>query len=147
MKDGFVLGDIYVDVVVCYFYYIEEGGIVMWYGVVIVCGNFYELGIYIIWWKVEWLYWILIVLMIEWNLENVEFVDGMELGLKNVFGLCVFYFYVGNWDIYFCIYGIFKFWLIGGWVSFGCVWMVMVYINDFYLNVVIGLIVYLYFVE
>lgn len=79
----------------------------MCYGVVIGCGDFYELGIYMIQCKVEWLYWILIQNMIEWELEiYVQFEGGVEFGFENVFGLWVMYFYVGDCDIYLWIYGI-----------------------------------------
>lgn len=121
---------------------------VMCYGVVIGWGDFYELGIYIIKCKVEWLYWILIRNMIECEFEvYVQYENGIEFGFWNVFGLWVFYFYFGECDIYLCIYGMLFLILIGSCVSFGCVCMVMVYINGFYLCVQIGVIVYFYLLE
>lgn len=117
----------------------------MCYGVVIVCGDFYILGVYIIWCKVKWFVWILIVVMIKCEFYKYkQYVGGMNGGLDNLLGLCVFYFYCGNCDIYLCIYGMLMFWFIGLRVSFGCVCMVMVYINYFYENVDFGVWVYFY---
>lgn len=71
----------------------------------------------------------------------------MNGGLVNLLGLWVFYLYCGNCDIYLWIYGILIFCFIGLRVSFGCVWMVMVYINYFYENVDFGVWVYFYFFD
>ena len=57
-KDGLVPGDIHVDAIARYLYFIEEGGTAMRYGVAIGRGDLYEAGTFRIRRKVRWPHWV-----------------------------------------------------------------------------------------
>lgn len=144
-REGLVPGDIHVDAVARYLYFIEEGGTAMRYGVAIARGNLYEPGVYTIKRKVEWPCWTPTQNMIERDPElYAPFAGGMEPGPKNPLGSRAFYLYAGSRDTYLRIHGTPEPRTIGGRASSGCVRMVMAHINGLYPQVRIGATAFLY---
>jgi len=143
-KAGLKPGDIHVDAVARYLYFIEEEGMAMRYGVAIARGNLYEPGTYRIGRKVEWPHWTPTAAMLKRNPEYEQFADGVEPGPQNALGSRALYLYLGNRDTYLRIHGSPQPWSIGGRASAGCVRMVMAHINTLYPRVQIGATAFLY---
>ena len=142
---GLVPGDIHVDAVARYLYFIRDDGTAMRYGVAIARGDLYEAGTYKIRRKTKWPTWTPTPAMIRREPETYEqFAAGMDAGPENPLGSRAFYLYVGNRDTYLRIHGSPFPRSIGGRASSGCVRMVMPHINDLYPSVKLGATAYLY---
>jgi lipoprotein-anchoring transpeptidase ErfK/SrfK len=138
-KDGLVPGDIHVDAIARYLYFIEEGGTAMRYGVAIARGNLYEPGTYKIRRKVKWPRWTPTPNMIRRDPEQFAAVaNGLPGGPTNPLGSRALYLYVGDRDTYLRIHGTPFPQSIGGRASSGCVRMVMAHIIELYERVPIG---------
>lgn len=143
-NDGLVPGDIHVDAVARYLYFIEPEGTALRFGVAIAQGEFYEPGTYKIRRKVAWPRWTPTPSMIERNPEYAQYADGMDPGPRNALGSRALYLFVGDRDTYLRIHGTPYPRSIGGRASSGCVRMVMAHINGLYPMVGIGATAYLY---
>ena len=144
-NDRLVPGDIHVDAIARYLYYIEEEGTAMRYGVAIGRGDRYEPGVYTIRRKVEWPHWTPMREMIEREPETyAQYENGMEPGPRNALGSRAFYLYVGARDTYLRIHGTRYPRSIGIRASSGCVRMVMAHIIGLCPRVVIGSTAFLY---
>ncbi len=142
---GLTPGDIHVDAVARYLYYINEDGTAMRYGVAIARGNLYEPGTYTIRRKTHWPTWTPTAAMIKRDPSLYEqYAEGMNAGPTNPLGSRALYLYVGNRDTYLRIHGSPNPESIGGRASSGCVRMVMPHINDLYPSVAINSTAYLY---
>lgn len=145
VNPGLTPGDIHVDAVARYLYYIHDDGTAMRYGVAIARGNLYEPGTYTIKRKTKWPTWTPTAAMIKRDPELYEqHVGGVDGGPTNPLGSRAFYLYVGNRDTYLRIHGSPNPSSIGGRASSGCVRMVMAHINDLYGQVSLGSTAYLY---
>tara|TARA_R110002167_G_scaffold100794_2_gene262790 strand:+ start:24588 stop:25268 length:681 start_codon:yes stop_codon:yes gene_type:complete len=144
-KDGLVPGDIHVDAIARYLYFIEEGGTAMRYGVAIGRGDLYEAGTFRIRRKVRWPHWVPTRAMIEREPEIYsKFADGMPPGPENALGSRALYLYLGERDTYLRIHGTPQPWSIGSRASSGCVRMVMAHINELYPRVELGATAFLH---
>jgi len=140
-----VPGDIHVDAVARYLYFIEEGGTAMRYGVAIARGNLYEPGTYTIRRKAKWPRWTPTADMIKRDPQDyAQFADGMPGGPNNPLGARAFYLFQGNRDTYLRIHGTPYSRSIGGRASSGCVRMVMAHIIGLYDRVQPGATAHLY---
>ena len=138
-RDGLIPGDIHVDAVARYLYFIEEGGTAMRYGVAIARGDLYEPGTYTIRRKVKWPRWTPTRNMIRRDPELYEGVkNGVPGGPTNPLGSRALYLYVGDRDTYLRIHGTPFPESIGGRASSGCVRMVRAHIIELYERVPIG---------
>lgn len=145
-KSGLVPGDIHVDAVARYLYYIEpDGRTAMRYGVAIARGDLYEPGVYTMRFKRKWPTWTPTTAMIERDPGlYAEHAEGMDAGPKNPLGSRALYLFDGNRDTYLRIHGSPEPRSIGGRASSGCVRMIMAHINDLYPNVAPGKTAHLY---
>ncbi len=144
-KAGLVPGDIHVDAVARYLYFIENDGTATRYGVAIARGDLYEPGTFTIRRKAKWPRWTPTQSMIRRDPGLYAGVkNGMPGGLKNPLGSRALYLYVGNRDTYLRIHGTPYPGSIGGRASSGCVRMVRAHINELYDRVPIGSTAYLY---
>jgi len=142
---GLIPGDIHVDAVARYLYFIEPEGTAMRYGVAIARGNLYEPGTYTIRRKARWPKWTPTPAMIKREPQTyAQFADGVPGGPTNPLGSRAFYLYVGNRDTYLRIHGTPSPRSIGGRASSGCVRMVMAHINGLYGRVSTGSTAFLY---
>ncbi|EEX11357.1 ErfK/YbiS/YcfS/YnhG family protein [Ruegeria lacuscaerulensis ITI-1157] len=139
-------GDIHVDAVARYLYFIEESGTTaMRFGVAIARGNLYEPGTYTIKRKAKWPRWTPTADMIRRDPQDyAQFADGMPGGPTNPLGARAFYLYQGNRDTYLRIHGTPYPRSIGGRASSGCVRMVMAHIIGLYDQVQPGATAHLY---
>lgn len=141
-------GDIHVDAVARYLYYILPDGAAMRYGVAIARGSLYEPGTYTIRRKAKWPRWIPTADMIRRDPQDyAQYADGVPGGPTNPLGARAFYLYVGNRDTYLRIHGTPHPRSIGGRASSGCVRMVMAHIIGLYDQVATGSTAYLYAAE
>ncbi|RKF16209.1 L,D-transpeptidase [Roseovarius spongiae] len=144
-NDGLRPGDIHVDAVARYLYFIEEGGTAMRYGVAIARGDLYEPGTYTIKRKAKWPTWTPTAKMIKREPEKyAQFEDGVPGGPTNPLGSRAFYLYEGNRDTYLRIHGTPTPRSVGGRASSGCVRMVMAHIIGLYDRVALGSTAHLY---
>ncbi|UWR03970.1 L,D-transpeptidase [Ruegeria conchae] len=128
-----VPGDIHVDAVARYLYFIENGGTAMRYGVAIARGNLYEPGVYTIKRKAKWPRWTPTAEMIERDpYEYAQFANGVPGGPTNPLGSRALYLYEGGRDTYLRIHGTPYPRSIGGRASSGCVRMAMPHIIGLY---------------
>lgn len=142
---GLKPGDIHVDAVARYLYFIREDGTALRYGVAIARGELYEPGTYLIKRKAQWPTWTPTKDMIERDPHLYEqHADGMDGGPTNPLGSRALYLFEGGRDTYLRIHGSPHPRSIGGRASSGCVRMVMPHINDLYELVTPGAIAYLY---
>lgn len=142
---GLTPGDIHVDAVARYLYFIEEGGTAMRYGVGIARGDLYEPGTYTIRRKARWPGWRPTDSMIERDPESyARFADGVDGGPDNPLGSRAFYLYQGGRDTYLRIHGTPSPRSVGGRTSAGCVRMVMAHIIGLYERVQTGATAVLY---
>lgn len=140
-----VPGDIHVDAVARYLYFIEEGGTAMRYGVAIARGNLYEPGTYTIRRKAKWPRWTPTAEMIKRDPQDyAQFADGVPGGPKNPLGSRALYLFSGNRDTYLRIHGTPYPRSIGGRASSGCVRMTMAHIIGLYDGVRPGATAHLY---
>ena len=138
-------GDIHVDAVARYLYFIEPEGTAMRYGVAIARGNLYEPGTYTIRRKAKWPTWTPTAAMIKRDPATyAQFADGVPGGPTNPLGSRALYLYVGNRDTYLRIHGTPSPRSIGGRASSGCVRMVMAHIIGLYGKVQTGSTAVLY---
>lgn len=138
-------GDIHVDAVARYLYFIEPEGTAMRYGVAIARGNLYEPGTYTIRRKARWPGWTPTPAMVKREPHKYEqYADGVPGGPTNPLGSRALYLYVGNRDTYLRIHGTPSPRSIGGRASSGCVRMVMAHINGLYDQVSTGSTAHLY---
>ncbi|MXU65955.1 L,D-transpeptidase [Oceanomicrobium pacificus] len=138
-------GDLHVDAVARYIYYINGDGTAMRYGVAIAKGNLYEPGTYRIGRKARWPTWTPTANMIRREPEVYkQYENGMDGGPSNPLGSRAFYLYSGGRDTYLRIHGTPYARSIGGRASSGCVRMVMAHINGLYDRVSTGSTAYLY---
>lgn len=139
VSPGLTSGDIHVDPVARFLYFIEEGDTAMRYGVAIAKGNLYEPGTYTIGRKARWPSWTPTNDMIAREPEVYEqYADGMPSGPENPLGSRAFYLFDGGRDTYLRIHGTPEPRSIGGRASSGCVRMIMPHINDLYTKVSTG---------
>jgi len=144
-KAGLIPGDIHVDAVARYLYFIENDGTATRYGVAIARGDLYEPGTFNIRRKAKWPRWTPTQSMIRRDPSlYVGVKNGMPGGLKNPLGSRALYLYVGDRDTYLRIHGTPYPGSIGGRASSGCVRMVRAHINELYDRVPIGSTAYLY---
>ena len=144
-KDGLIPGDIHVDALARYLYFIENNGTALRFGVAIARGNLYEPGTYTIRRKVKWPRWTPTPAMIRREPDvYTKFADGVPGGPTNPLGARALYLYVGNRDTYLRIHGTPFPRSIGGRASSGCVRMVMAHIIGLYEQVSTGSTAYLY---
>ena len=142
---GLTPGDIHVDAVARYLYFIEEGGTAMRYGVGIARGDLYEPGTYTIRRKARWPGWRPTDNMIERDPASyARFADGVDGGPDNPLGSRAFYLYQGGRDTYLRIHGTPYPRSVGGRTSAGCVRMVMAHIIGLYDRVQTGATAVLY---
>ena len=142
---GLTPGDIHVDAVARYLYFIEPEGTAMRYGVAIARGSLYEPGTYSIRRKAKWPRWRPTDDMIARDPGQFEkHKDGMDGGPSNPLGSRALYLYVGNRDTYLRIHGTPHPRSIGGRASSGCVRMVMAHIIGLYEQVTPGSTAVLY---
>lgn len=148
-NEGLRPGDIHVDAIARYLYFVEpEGGTALRYGVAIAKGDLYEPGKYTIKVKKKWPTWKPTEAMIEREPDKfLQHADGMNGGPSNPLGSRALYLFVGNRDTYLRIHGTPSPRSIGGRASSGCVRMVMRHIIDLYPQVPIGATAYLYSAE
>ena len=138
-------GDIHVDAVARYLYFIEPEGTAMRYGVAIGRGGLYEPGTYTIRRKVKWPWWTPTDEMIEREPQTYEqYADGMPPGPSNALGARALYLFQGNRDTYLRIHGTPQPWSIGTRASSGCARMVMAHIIGLYDRVETGATARLY---
>ncbi len=144
-KDGLVPGDIHVDAIARYLYFIEKDGTAMRYGVAIARGELYEPGTFRIQRKAKWPRWTPTRNMIRRDPElYVGIENGMPGGLDNPLGSRAFYLYIGDRDTYLRIHGTPFPGSIGGRASSGCVRMVRAHINELHERVRAGSTAFLY---
>lgn len=144
-NDGLRPGDIHVDAIARYLYYIQSDGTAMRFGVAIARGDLYEPGTYTIRRKAKWPRWTPTDDMIRREPEvYAEYADGQEGGPTNPLGARAFYLFVGNRDTYLRIHGTPYPRSIGGRASSGCVRMVMAHIIGLYDQVETGSTAFLY---
>lgn len=144
-KPGLRPGDIHVDAVARYLYFIKGDGTALRYGVAIARGNLYEPGTYTIGRKAKWPKWTPTPEMIKRDPQDyAQYADGMPGGPSNPLGSRAFYLYSGNRDTYLRIHGTPYPRSIGGRASSGCVRMVMAHIIGLYDQVSTGATAYLY---
>lgn len=143
---GLTPGDVHVDAVARYLYFIEpEGKTAMRYGVAIAKGDLYEPGTYTIRVKKKWPTWKPTEDMIEREPDKfLKHADGMNGGPSNPLGSRALYLFDGNRDTYLRIHGTPNPRSIGGRASSGCVRMVMRHIIDLYPQVPVGATAFLY---
>lgn len=140
-----VPGDIHVDAVARYLYFIEDDWTAMRYGVAIARGNLYEAGVYTIRRKAKWPRWTPTADMIRRDPdEYAQFADGVPGGPTNPLGARALYLYEGNRDTYLRIHGTPYPRSVGGRASSGCVRMVMAHIIGLYERVSTGSTAHLY---
>ena len=140
-----VPGDIHVDAVARYLYFIQDNGTALRFGVAIAKGNLYEPGVYDIKRKAKWPRWTPTADMIRREPEvYARFADGMPGGPTNPLGSRAFYLYSGGRDTYLRIHGSPHPNSIGGRASSGCVRMVMAHIIPLYDKVALGARAHLY---
>ncbi|SDE57514.1 L,D-transpeptidase [Ruegeria marina] len=140
-----VRGDIHVDAVARYLYFIQDEGTALRFGVAIAKGNLYEPGVYSINRKAKWPRWTPTADMIRRDPESyARFADGMPGGPSNPLGSRAFYLYSGGRDTYLRIHGSPYPNSIGGRASSGCVRMVMAHIIPLYDRVSLGATAHLY---
>ncbi len=140
-----VPGDIHVDAVARYLYYIEADGTALRFGVAIARGNLYEPGIYSIRRKAKWPRWTPTADMIRRDPQDyAQFADGVPGGPANPLGARAFYLFEGGRDTYLRIHGTPYPRSIGGRASSGCVRMVMPHIIGLYDQVSAGATAHLY---
>ncbi len=136
---GLSAGDIHVDAVARYLYYIVGDGTAMRFGVAIGKGELYEPGTFSIRRKAKWPSWTPTANMIRRDPEiYTEFAGGVPGGPENPLGSRAFYLYRGSRDTYLRIHGTPFPRSIGGRASSGCVRMVMPHINGLYEQVSTG---------
>lgn len=144
-RPGLVAGDIHVDAVARYLYFIRGDGTALRYGVAIARGNLYEPGVYRIGRKAKWPTWTPTTDMIRRDPQEYEkLADGMPGGPSNPLGSRAFYLFDGPRDTYLRIHGTPHPGSIGGRASSGCVRMVMPHINGLYDHVQVGATAHLY---
>ncbi|TMV10008.1 L,D-transpeptidase [Ruegeria sediminis] len=140
-----VPGDIHVDAVARYLYFIQDGGTALRFGVAIARGNLYEPGTYTIRRKAKWPRWTPTTDMIRRDPQDyAQFADGVPGGPTNPLGSRAFYLYEGGRDTYLRIHGTPYPRSIGGRASSGCVRMVMPHIIGLYDQVAPGATAHLY---
>lgn len=138
-------GDIHVDAVARYLYFIDSPETALRFGVAIARGNLYEPGTYTIRRKARWPRWTPTAAMIARDPQDyAKFVDGMPGGPNNPLGARAFYLFDGNRDTYLRIHGTPYPRSIGGRASSGCVRMAMPHIIGLYDQVATGATAYLY---
>ncbi len=144
-NDGLTPGDIHVDAVARYLYFVNGNGTALRFGVAIARGNLYEPGVYTIRRKAKWPGWTPTPDMIRRDPDDyAQFADGMPGGPTNPLGARALYLYVGNRDTYLRIHGTPYPRSIGGRASSGCVRMIMAHIIGLYDQVSTGATAYLY---
>lgn len=144
-REGLTPGDIHVDAVARYLYFIEAEGTAQRYGVAIARGNLYEPGTYTIRRKAKWPKWTPTAAMIKRDPgKYAQFEEGVPGGPTNPLGARALYLYVGNRDTYLRIHGTPSPRSIGGRASSGCVRMVMAHVIGLYGQVNTGATAYLY---
>jgi lipoprotein-anchoring transpeptidase ErfK/SrfK len=144
-NDGLRPGDIHVDAVARYLYFIRPDGTAMRYGVGIARGYLYEPGTYTIRRKAKWPNWRPTDEMIARDPgAYAQFANGMPGGPDNPLGSRAFYLYVGGRDTMLRIHGTPFPTSVGGRATSGCVRMVMAHINGLYEEVGVGAQAYLY---
>jgi len=140
-----VPGDIHVDAVARYLYFIQDQNTAMRFGVAIARGNLYEPGNYAIRRKAKWPSWTPTNDMIQRDPGTYsQYADGMPGGPSNPLGSRAFYLYTGGRDTYLRIHGSPYPRSIGGRASSGCVRMVMAHIIPLYEQVSVGATAHLY---
>lgn len=144
-NDGLRPGDIHVDAVARYLYFVRPDGTAMRYGVGIARGYLYEPGTYTIRRKAKWPNWRPTDEMIARDpVTYAQFANGMPGGPENPLGSRAFYLYVGDRDTMLRIHGTPFPTSVGGRATSGCVRMVMPHINGLYEEVGVGAQAYLY---
>ncbi|MEB8386851.1 L,D-transpeptidase [Rhodobacteraceae bacterium KMM 6894] len=143
-RAGLAPGNIHVDAVARYLYFIESPGVAQRYGVAIARGKLYEPGTYTIRRKAKWPKWTPTAAMMKRDPKYVQFEDGVPGGPTNPLGARAFYLYVGNRDTYLRIHGTPSPKSIGGRASSGCVRMAMPHVIGLYDLVKPGATAYLY---
>ncbi|MCZ4351029.1 L,D-transpeptidase [Roseovarius aestuarii] len=144
-RAGLKPGDIHVDAVARYLYFIESEGTAQRFGVAIARGKLYEPGTYSIRRKAKWPKWTPTPAMIKREPgKYAKFEDGVPGGPTNPLGARALYLYVGNRDTYLRIHGTPSPRSIGGRASSGCVRMAMPHVIGLYDQVKTGATAYLY---
>jgi len=142
---GLTPGDIHVDAVARYLYFIRGDGTALRFGVAIARGSLYEPGTFTIRRKAKWPKWTPTEDMIRREPQvYAQHADGVPGGPTNPLGARALYLYQGNRDTYLRIHGTPYPRSIGGRASSGCVRMVMAHIIGLYDEVPIGATAYLY---
>jgi lipoprotein-anchoring transpeptidase ErfK/SrfK len=140
-----VPGDIHVDAIARYLYFIQDEGTALRFGVAIAKGNLYEPGVYSIRRKAKWPRWTPTADMIRRDPGTyARHAEGMPGGPSNPLGSRAFYLYSGGRDTYLRIHGSPYPRSIGGRASSGCVRMVMAHIIPLYDQVALGARAHLY---
>ena len=138
-------GDIHVDAVARYLYFIRPDGTALRFGVAIARGTLYEPGTFTIRRKAKWPKWTPTEDMIRREPQvYAQHADGVPGGPTNPLGARALYLYQGNRDTYLRIHGTPYPKSIGGRASSGCVRMVMAHIIGLYDDVPVGATAYLY---
>jgi lipoprotein-anchoring transpeptidase ErfK/SrfK len=138
-------GDLHVDAVARYLYFIENDGTALRFGVAIARGNLYEPGTYTIRRKAKWPTWTPTPEMIQRDPGTYsQYSGGMPGGPSNPLGSRAFYLYSGGRDTHLRIHGSPYPNSIGGRASSGCVRMVMAHIIPLYDQVAVGAKAHLY---
>ncbi len=138
-------GDIHVDAVARFLYFIQDENTAFRVGVAIGSGNLYEPGVYEIKVKKKWPSWTPTKQMIERDPASfAEFANGMPGGPTNPLGSRALYLFDGGRDTYLRIHGTPYPRSIGARASSGCVRLVMAHINTFYDAVPLGATAHLY---
>lgn len=144
-RAGLKPGDIHVDAVARYLYFIESEGVAQRFGVAIARGKLYEPGTYSIRRKAKWPKWTPTPAMVKRDPgKYAQFEDGVPGGPTNPLGARALYLYVGNRDTYLRIHGTPNPESIGGRASSGCVRMAMPHVIGLYEQVETGATAYLY---
>jgi len=138
-NDGLTPGDIHVDAIARYLYFIRDDGTAQRFGVAIAKDDLYIPGNYAIRRKAKWPTWTPTANMIRREPEAyAQFAGGVDGGPTNPLGARAFYLFQGNRDTYLRIHGTPFPGSIGGRASSGCVRMVMAHIIGLYDDVSIG---------
>jgi lipoprotein-anchoring transpeptidase ErfK/SrfK len=142
---GMTPGDLHVDALARYLYYIRDNGTAMRFGVAIGRSDLYQPGVFSIRRKAEWPSWTPTANMIRREPDVYgQFAGGMPGGPTNPLGARAFYLYTGGRDTLLRIHGTPQPWSVGMSASSGCVRMVNAHIIDIYDSVEIGATAHLY---